>query len=648
MIIGQNALYFEDYVLSIQYFNQVISVKPHLAEPYMYRAMAKVQLGDYQGADSDCTEAIRLNPFIPQVYYTRGFARNKLGFYQDAIDDFTKALEFSPNSWFLLLNRMSSFAQDEQYDKALEDIELYMELNPKLTALNYEKGQLQLALKDTVGAKETYDLFVEKDSKNSIAWSARGLLNLQLGDLDKALSDYDKAIKLKSTFYGDYINRGIVNVRKNNFRQALSDYDKAIEMNDESALAYYNRALLRNNLGDTNNALDDLNKVLQLEPDNMEALLSKASVEEDLGSYKAAIADYKKIIEKYPDFIPGYVGISRSQKELGNDTEARRYYQLALDIDEKRKNRKDDDKEELVADNQIDDQAQKGASSIRTDIFNRFTAQNMERAEKESKYANQIRGTVQDRYTDIVNERNFVLSYYAKSEELRQTNYYHPLIAVFNRENNPQSSIKITNNEIPLTEDLATMHFGTIDEISVQLEHDVDNADTYFNRAMEFTLIQDFVDALADLNKAISLRPDFVLAYFTRANVRYKQMESTGNLIDEAELSASEEKKLAEKQYSLDAEMVMRDYDRVISLAPDFSFAYYNKANMLGNLRDFRSAISNYTKAIEIDPGFAEAYYNRGLIYLFTGEDKKGLADLSKAGELGIYKAYNVIKRFNN
>ena len=33
MTIARNALYFEDYVLSIQYFNQVISAKPYLFEP---------------------------------------------------------------------------------------------------------------------------------------------------------------------------------------------------------------------------------------------------------------------------------------------------------------------------------------------------------------------------------------------------------------------------------------------------------------------------------------------------------------------------------------------------------------------------------------------------------------------------------------
>ena len=51
LAIGRNALYFEDYVLSIQYFNQVIKSKPWLAEPYFYRAVAKINLDDFKGAE---------------------------------------------------------------------------------------------------------------------------------------------------------------------------------------------------------------------------------------------------------------------------------------------------------------------------------------------------------------------------------------------------------------------------------------------------------------------------------------------------------------------------------------------------------------------------------------------------------------------
>ena len=45
--VGRNALYFEDYMLSIQYFNRVIDAKPYLAEPYFLRDIAKYNLEDY-------------------------------------------------------------------------------------------------------------------------------------------------------------------------------------------------------------------------------------------------------------------------------------------------------------------------------------------------------------------------------------------------------------------------------------------------------------------------------------------------------------------------------------------------------------------------------------------------------------------------
>ena len=44
--MGRNALYYEDYVLAIQYFNEVIEAKPYLYEPYYYRGVAKYYLGE--------------------------------------------------------------------------------------------------------------------------------------------------------------------------------------------------------------------------------------------------------------------------------------------------------------------------------------------------------------------------------------------------------------------------------------------------------------------------------------------------------------------------------------------------------------------------------------------------------------------------
>ena len=75
LIIGRNALYFEDYVLSMQYFNQAINSKPYLYEPWFYRAVAKYNLDDFTGAEADCSQAISINPFITNIYELRGLAR---------------------------------------------------------------------------------------------------------------------------------------------------------------------------------------------------------------------------------------------------------------------------------------------------------------------------------------------------------------------------------------------------------------------------------------------------------------------------------------------------------------------------------------------------------------------------------------------
>ena len=40
MLMGRNALYYEDYVLAIQRFNMVINAKPWLGEPYFFRGLA--------------------------------------------------------------------------------------------------------------------------------------------------------------------------------------------------------------------------------------------------------------------------------------------------------------------------------------------------------------------------------------------------------------------------------------------------------------------------------------------------------------------------------------------------------------------------------------------------------------------------------
>ena len=78
MTIGRNAIGFKDYVVAIEHFNQVIEVSPMMADPYYYRAFAKLMLGDYAGAERDATLCLERNPFLSRAYMVRGAARHNL------------------------------------------------------------------------------------------------------------------------------------------------------------------------------------------------------------------------------------------------------------------------------------------------------------------------------------------------------------------------------------------------------------------------------------------------------------------------------------------------------------------------------------------------------------------------------------------
>lgn len=637
--IGRNALYFDDYVLSIQYFNQVIKLKPYLSEPYLLRAIAKIQLGDYIGAELDCNAAIERNPFQPGAYYTRGFIYRQTNQLEKASRDFSEALVFAPENRTYIAMRADVLAELKQYNLALQDINHLLHRDPQSAALHFEKGSICLRSNDTLCALNAFTQATEYDSQNPANWSALGLVQLMQDNQEDALTSLSKSIEHGSKWAGDYINRGIIYYRKHNYRSALSDYDKAIALSPRDAQCYYNRGVLRQELGDYNRALEDFTQAINFAPDQIEIYYQRGMVQLQLRQWREALEDFNIIIKRYPYFLPAYYLAAQAETSLGHEKAAFELRQQAYNLEQKK-----DSIQSLQTNMQIAD-AQPQQRDRRKE-FSALAAQNQESSTEENKYNSDTRGTVQKRYTDVVNEPNIFLSYYAvntSATALRQTNYSHATVDAYNRTMQLPAPLRFTTKEITLTADMVNQHFAQISNLSRQIDlleqvaspYSQTNDQlcaAYIARAFEFALVQDYSSALDDVTRAILMDSKLYFAYFCRANWRYKLLEykrAMGESTDAAEF-----------------ELMMRDYDYVINHLPDFSFAYYNKANMLCLQQDFKAAISYYSQAIAADSDFAEAYFNRGLTYIYINETDKGVKDLSKAGELGIYQAYNLISRF--
>jgi len=675
MNIGRNALYFEDYILSIQYFNEVVKAKPYLAEPYLYRALAKLNLDDCKGAEKDLTLCIERNPFLVFAYLYRGIARQSTADYDGAIDDYNKGLEYRPEDRQMLINKSIAYVQKKNCDSAIISLDKLLALHPKLAQGYLTRGTVYAEKGDTAQAYADIEKALSLDKFYAPAYGNRALLYLQQDQYALAEQDFTEAIRLEPKQPAYYINRGLTRYYLNNLRGSMDDYNAVITLSPDNSIARFNRALLRAQVGETSLAIEDFDKVITADPDNFMAFYNRAFLLEETGRYSEAIADLDAVLKEYPMFVPGYYFKSEIERKMKNQKAADKDYWYAYELEQKLRKEKErgktvtgrgifDTPEEADNETNADnDSKTRRQSDQNIEKFNRLVIYDRE-DEISSTYNNDIRGRVQDRQVKVDLQPQFVLTYYEKTSDLDKTiNRYSRLLSDFNSHSPLPMALKAVLHEAPLTDEQADYHFASIDDYSLAIDRNPNDVESYFGRALDFMVVLDLTEAIEDLSRVVSLNPDFAPAYFNRAVVRYKktELENYGKN-DDNNLTLNLQRKKTntslssqttvnpqinspESNNAYDFEQILRDYTTVIRLDPDFVFAWYNRGNIRCLQKDFRAAIADYNEAITRNPDFAEAWFNRGLSRLSLGETDKGISDLSRAGELGLAEAYGIIKK---
>ena len=230
-------------------------------------------------------------------------------------------------------------------------------------------------------------------------------------------------------------------------------------------------------------------------------------------------------------------------------------------------------------------------------------------------YDNKYRGKIQNYDIPVRVEDSYVLSYYDRTTELRTDAFYQKELDELNSSLYLRDRLFMTNAEHKLIEQEIEKQFELIRHYTALLNNGDKRAVDYFGRAISY-----------------------MMAYFVKACAREAQERSR---------RVSSEKSNRDDIMAENARYaeIVADYDKAVELSPRLIYAYFNKGNLFYMRDDYTSAISCYTKAIEIKQDFGEAYYNRGIAFFRMGNFDKGMADLSRAGELGIMSSYNLIKR---
>ena len=619
--MGHNAIYFDDYLAAIRFFNQAIEAKPHQYKPYYYRAYAKFTLEDYPGAEEDCTRAIDLHPYITEIYGLRGLCRIHNSNYQGAIDDYSRVLSDEPSDQGARYNRALCLLELKQFDDADNDLTEILKRSPRHYKAYMVKAQVCFEKKDTLEGLRWVNTLLTLNPNEASAWAFKGRYAVQKDNYAQADSFLTRAIKLQPELFENYLARAIARNGMNRFSGALADYDKVIEIIPQHFVAHYNRGLLRARVGDNNRAIEDFDFILEVEPDNTLALYNRALLREKTGNYRGAADDYTRIIKDFPNFIYGYAARARCRRKYGDTrgavSDETRVYRAELDLmfegGRKKQNIK---KVRLRSDRSLEQYEQLIAEDTDTT----------------GTYVRELLGKVQNRKVERLPIASLALTLEPARTDNKHTTAFMPEVEQLNADRLTHERIVLSTG-LETAEDLSLQHLqASLNRLNARIET-ASTPTLLLQRSALHAAVYNYEDALQDARAAVQADSTLVPAH----------LQCTAMLLRQCATQKEEmPDNLAMAALSAEA---LRQAEAAVRLQPENAYTYYNRgcAHLQRNNR--KAAMEDFTHAIRLDPQLAEAYYNRAVIHLLQGENDKAIPDLSRAGEAGLHRAYNLLKQ---
>ncbi len=623
--VGRNALYFEDYVLAIQHFNQVIAAKPYLAQPYYLRAIAKYSLDDFAGAELDATAALDLNPFLPDAWEVRGVVRQSLNRPAEAVGDYAQALQLLPFNRRLLFSK--ALAEEEAGLTAQADstFGVLLRAYPAFDNGYVGRAQLRLHQQDTIAARADLQLALQANPNSVPALS----LSAAIAPSDSAsLAFMERAVSLQPDQAALRVNRAIARYRTGDLNGALNDFDYVVAADPLNFQALFNRAMLRVELHDNDRALTDLNRALRLRPNDHRALFNRAQVLTEKRQYDQARADVDTILAAFPTLFAAHLLRSEINEKAGRPVAAKadlnRAYALAHRVAPTSAKGEDyEAPEERVADR-----------------FNALLSMNEEIEAPEQTFNTAgLRGRVQNNIAAVEPLPLYRLSYYQVNPSAEiSTSAYVRQIHELNEATALPFIIYVTNSVPRQTPEAVTSrHFDSLAKSNPKSALD------FLSRSMDHSTVGDYAAAIADLSRVIALRPDFAPAYLQRATMQVLLQESRrGQTI---EVTGDNDRTRLDQETTLTLQAILADLNQALQLDPLMAVAHYNRGTLLMQLGAHADALDALNEALRLDPTLGAAYFNRGFIHYTLGNEAAAIADLSRAGQLSIPAAYPLLKR---
>jgi tetratricopeptide (TPR) repeat protein len=191
---GQDYVQIGKYDAAIADFTEALRLKPGWPDAYIGRCSAYASKSMYPEGIADCTEAAKQQPNNWRLLSTRDIIYEGTGRWDDAIADYSAIIPARPDDPDLVFARSGLYFNKHDFDKALEDANKAHELSPRWAAPYERMGQSDLAkgnFSDTVIA---YKLAIDRAPNDAIDYMAKGMGSWGLGRFDDAADAFEDSL----------------------------------------------------------------------------------------------------------------------------------------------------------------------------------------------------------------------------------------------------------------------------------------------------------------------------------------------------------------------------------------------------------------------------------------------------------------------